>query len=63
MKIKWINEGLDEIGYDLNKQKVVVRVDKRYFRPCEVDSLLGDATKAKKELGWQPKIKLKSGIK
>ena len=54
MKIKWSGEGLEEVGYWENK--VVVKVDPRYFRATEVETLLGDASKAKEKLGWQPKI-------
>lgn len=56
MKIEWMGEGLDEIGYDWNTKKVVVRVNPKYFRPAEVETLLGDSTKAKQKLGWEPKI-------
>jgi len=54
--IEWRGEGLDEFGYDLNTQKTVIKVSDRYFRPAEVESLLGDPTKAKQKLGWEPKI-------
>lgn len=56
MNIEWQGEGLDEIGIDKNTGRVVIRVDDKYFRPAEVESLLGDATKAKEQLGWEPKI-------
>ena len=56
MKIKWEGEGLDEVGYDMNSMKPVIKVDTKYFRPSEVESLLGDSTKAKLNLGWQPEI-------
>ena len=56
MKIKWEGEGLDEVGYDMNSMKPVIKVDTKYFRPSEVESLLGDSTKAKLDLGWQPEI-------
>ena len=59
MKIVWMGKGLNEIGYDLNTKKEIIRVDSKYFRPAEVESLLGDSTKAKKELGWEPKISFK----
>jgi GDPmannose 4,6-dehydratase len=52
--IKWEGEGLNEVGKI--DQRVVVRVSPKYFRPAEVDLLLGDATKAKIELGWQPTV-------
>ena len=56
MDIEWQGEGLDEIGIDKSTGRVVIRVDDKYFRPAEVESLLGDATKAKEQLGWEPKI-------
>ena len=55
MDIEWIGEGLNEFGVDNNSGKVVVRVDSKYFRPAEVETLLGDATKAKQKMGWEPK--------
>ena len=54
MKLEWMGEGLDEVGYDWNTKRPVIKVDKRYFRPAEVESLLGDPTKAKEKLGWEP---------
>jgi GDPmannose 4,6-dehydratase len=59
MKIVWMGKGINEIGYDLNTKKEVVRVNPKYFRPAEVESLLGDATKAKEKLGWEPKTSFK----
>jgi GDPmannose 4,6-dehydratase len=59
MKIVWMGEGLNEYGYDLNTKKVVIKVDPKYFRPAEVETLLGDASKAKEKLGWEPKISFK----
>ena len=56
MNIVWEGEGLNEIGIDTYTNNVVVRVDPKYFRPAEVETLLGDATKAKNQLGWEPKI-------
>ena len=53
--IEWFGEGMDEIGMDKNTKKTIISVNKRYFRPAEVERLLGDATKAKKVLGWEPK--------
>ena len=55
MPIRWEGEGIDEKGYD-NHGKCVVAVDPRYFRPTEVETLLGDPTKAKDKLGWTPRI-------
>jgi len=56
MNIEWSGKGLKEIGVDVNTGKTIVSVDKRYFRPTEVDCLLGDARKAKEKLGWQTRI-------
>ena len=56
LSIEWTGSGLDEQGVDARSGKVVVRVDPRYFRPAEVDTLLGDAAKARTVLGWQPQI-------
>ena len=55
MSIEWRGEGVEEKGYETSSGKCVVQVDPRYFRPTEVETLLGDATKAKEKLGWQPK--------
>ena len=59
MKIEWMGEGLDEFGYDWNTKRTVIRVKERYFRPAEVESLLGDPTKAKEKLGWEPTTSFK----
>ena len=56
MKIDWKGEGLDEVGYDTYSGNQVIRVNPKYFRPAEVETLLGDASKAKEKLGWEPKI-------
>ena len=53
--IEWYGSGLDEIGIDKTTKKTIVAVNSKYFRPSEVESLLGDPTKAKSELGWEPK--------
>jgi GDPmannose 4,6-dehydratase len=56
LRIEWMGEGIDEIGFDWNTKKPVIKVDPKYFRPAEVETLLGDASKAKQKLGWEPKI-------
>ena len=56
--IKWEGEGINEIGRRIDTDEIVIKIDKKYFRPCEVNTLVGDARKAKKELNWQPKISL-----
>ena len=55
MDIEWQGHGVDEVGIDKKTGNVIIRVASKYFRPAEVEQLLGDATKAKKELGWEPK--------
>jgi len=59
MVIRWEGEGVNEKGYDENDRSVVA-VDPRYFRPTEVETLLGDPAKAKEKLGWTPKISFKN---
>lgn len=60
MRIRWEGKGLEEVGYwqasSHQKEKPIVRVDPRYFRPTEVEALLGDPTKARLKLGWSPRI-------
>ena len=56
MDIAWHGRGADELGVDRNSGHTVVRVDPRYFRPTEVESLLGDASKIRTKLGWTPEI-------
>ena len=63
INISWQGKGIDEKGIDVATGRVVVAVDSRYFRPTEVELLLGDATKAKDKLGWQPKTTFESLVK
>ena len=58
-KLDWMGEGLDETAFDWNTKRPVIIIDPEYFRPAEVESLLGDATKAKEVLGWEPKTSFK----
>ena len=60
--IEWEGKGLDEIGRRRDNKDVVIRVDSRYFRPTEVNTLLGDPQKAKDKLGWTPKTNLETLI-
>lgn len=53
ISIRWEGHGLDEIGYNAENGDVIVKIDEKYFRPCEVDLLLGDPTKARNKLGWE----------
>jgi len=61
MEISWSGKGLDEVG-SFNGQEII-KVDPRYFRPTEVETLLGDASKAKKKLNWSPKITFEQLVK
>ena len=56
--IDWEGTGLDEVGINKNTKQIVVKIDKKYFRPCEVELLLGDSTKAREKLGWTLKYDL-----
>jgi len=60
--IRWQGEGVDEKGYDSETGNCIVAVDPRYFRPTEVETLLGDPSKAKEKLGWEPKITLQEMV-
>ena len=60
--IYWEGEGLNEVGRRKDTGDIVIRIDPRYYRPAEVQELLGDPTKAKIKLGWEPKIDLEELI-
>ncbi len=62
-KVAWEGSGIDEVGILESSNKKIIQVDERYFRPAEVELLVGDYTKAKKELGWEPETKLEQLIK
>jgi GDPmannose 4,6-dehydratase len=55
IELRWEGEGVNEKGIDVATGKTLVEVDPRYFRPAEVEQLLGDPTKAKTQLGWNPR--------
>ena len=55
INLKWEGKGVNEVGINTKNKKVLVKVDKKYFRPTEVEQLLGDPSKAKKKLGWNPR--------
>jgi GDPmannose 4,6-dehydratase len=62
--LKWRGEGVEEVGYDgANPSRVIIRIDERYFRPTEVETLLGNPAKANKVLGWKPKISFRALVK
>ncbi len=62
-ELEFVGKGLDEKGIDKKTGKVLIEVDPRYFRPAEVDLLLGDSSRARKELGWKPTYDLKALVK
>ncbi len=61
--IQWEGKGVNEKGIDKNSGKTIIRVNSKYFRPTEVDTLLGDSTKARKILGWTPTISFEDLVK
>ncbi len=63
VELGWKGRGVHEKGYDSKSGKIIIEVDPRYFRPAEVDILLGDPTKAKSNLGWKPKMSFKELVK
>ena len=63
MELEWVNEGIDEKGIEKNTRIVRVEVNPRYFRPTEVDLLVGNSSKAKRKLGWEPKVKFEELVK
>jgi GDPmannose 4,6-dehydratase len=63
INIKWQGQGIDEKGINAENGEVLVEVDPRYFRPTEVELLLGDPTKAKEKLGWQPRVTFQELVK
>lgn len=63
MNILWYEEGLDEIGVDSKTGKTIITVNEKYFRPSEVERLIGDASKARKELGWTPEYSFDDLVK
>ena len=62
IELSWLGKGIEEVGVDNETGKVLIEIDKRYFRPTEVDYLEGDASKAKEKLNWIPTISLKEMI-
>ena len=61
MKIVWKGKGINEKGYWKNKK--IIECDSKYFRPLDVENLIGDASKAKRLLKWKPKINIKNLVK
>lgn len=63
IKVRWEGEGVNEKGYNAETNEILVEIDPKYFRPTEVDLLIGNAAKAEKELGWKPKHTFKDLVK
>tara|TARA_B100001540_G_scaffold179474_1_gene158322 strand:- start:208 stop:1224 length:1017 start_codon:yes stop_codon:yes gene_type:complete len=63
LKTKWVGKGLNEKLYNIKNKKVIIEIDKKYFRPTEVETLKGDYLKAKRELNWKPKTNFKTLVK
>jgi GDPmannose 4,6-dehydratase len=63
IKISWKGKGLKEIGINLKTKKTIIKIDKGYFRPTDINELRGDAKKARKKLNWKPKTNFKSLVK
>jgi GDPmannose 4,6-dehydratase len=63
IEVEWKGKGVDEIGVCAKTGKTIIKIDPAYFRPTEVDLLVGDYSKAKKLLGWEPKTTFKELVK
>jgi GDPmannose 4,6-dehydratase len=63
IEIEWKGGGVDEVGINKATGDIIVRMDERYYRPCEVEQLLGNPAKAKKQLDWAPRIKFEELVK
>lgn len=63
IEIEWIGKGLNEIGRDTKTKKIYVKISEKYYRPCEVETLLGDSTDTQKKLNWKPKVDIDELVK
>ena len=63
MELEWVGDGAEEKGIDPSTGNVVVAVDPRYYRPTDVDLLIGDPAKAKEKLGWEPQVKFEELVR
>jgi len=63
INLKWQGEGINEVGIDKDRERTIIAIDSKYFRPAEVELLLGDPSKAKEKLGWQAKTKFLDLVK
>ena len=62
IKLKWQGKGLNEVGINIKTNKTIIKINKKYYRPTEVNNLVADYKKAKKFLGWKPKYNVNSLI-
>jgi len=62
-ELKWRGKGVNEVGIDKKSKKPIIKINPRYFRPAEVDILIGDTTKARRKFGWRPKVTFKELVK
>ena len=62
-EITWVWEGINEVGKEKDSDRILVKVSKEFFRPIEAENFLGDYSKAKRALGWEPKTKFKDLVK
>ena len=63
ISLSWVGKGINEKGIDIKTKKIIIEIDRKYFRPLDVNTLLGDSKKAKYNLNWKPKINIHSLIK
>jgi GDPmannose 4,6-dehydratase len=63
MPLEWVGTGQEECGIETKSGRVLVKVDPRYYRPTEVDLLIGNASKARTRIGWEPKMKFESLVR
>jgi GDPmannose 4,6-dehydratase len=63
IEIEWSGEGINEVGIDKKTRDILIEIDPRYYRPTEVELLLGDSTKAKEKLGWEAKVGFRELVK
>jgi GDPmannose 4,6-dehydratase len=63
LKLEWRGEGVDEIGYSKTLDRCIIKINPQFYRPAEVDTLLGDCTKAYRDLSWEPRILFEDMVK
>lgn len=63
IELRWVGEGIDEVGYDKKTDRVLVKISEKFYRPNEVDVLLGDSSKAQKTFGWKPEVSFRDLVR